>query len=312
MQIHELTQRCRTDEGFIDNLKATGQTLKKGYQQGGIGGALKAGTSNQAFAQAQTDIKVARETDAYAKQLTSQWKAQADQLLAKERSAAPVKSATAPAGTGPAGPKYGDPITAPSGEVISKPGDPSYDQLAKKLGLSEAFSDLPGARPTTGNTEKVYAQAFERWANEQLATKERNSGKEINLNTVKHDYPELVSQLATALKAVITSRADATANQEAVKNYLVTAMKGLQRVAARLRAENPRSFYSGGGRVGGARSVPGRMDSETEQLAAAMGITNDNLKKMKSIVQNAGETVRQGTGSNTIDNMLIAAGLLKA
>jgi hypothetical protein len=311
MQIHELTQRRRTDEGFIDNLKATGQTLKKGYQQGGIGGALKAGTSNQAFAQAQTDLKVARETDAYAKQLASQWKTQADQLLAKERSAAPVKSATAPAGTGSAGPKYGDPITAPSGEVISKPGDPSYDQLAKKLGLSEAFSDLPGTRPTTGNTEKVYAQAFERWANEQLTTKERNSGKEINLNTAKHDYPELVSQLATALKAVTTSRADATANQEAVKNYLVTAMKGIQRVAARLRAENPRSFSSGGGRTSGARSVPGRMDPETEQMAAAMGITNDNLKKMKSIVANAGETVRQGTGSDTIDNMLIAAGLLR-
>jgi hypothetical protein len=310
MQIHELTQRRRTDEGFIDNLKATGQTLKKGYQQGGIGGALKAGTSNQAFTQAQTDLKVARETDAYAKQLASQWKAQADQLLAKERSAAPVKSTTAPAGTQSAGPKYGDPITAPSGEVISKPGDPSYDQLAKKLGLSEAFSDLPGA-PTVGNTEKVYSQAFERWANEQLATKERNSGKEINLNTAKHDYPELVSQLATALKAVTTSRADATANQEAVKNYLVAAMKGIQRVAARLRAENPRSFSSGGGRVAGARSVPGRMDPETEQMAAAMGITNDNLKKMKSIVANAGETVRQGTGSDTIDNMLIAAGLLR-
>jgi hypothetical protein len=54
------------------------------------------------------------------------------------------------------------------------------------------------------------------------------------------------------------------------------------------------------------------MDPETEQLASAMGITNDNLRKMKSIVANAGETVRQGTGSNTIDNMLIAAGLLKA
>lgn len=30
------------------------------------------------------------------------------------------------------------PITTPSGQVISKPGDPSYDELSKKAGLSEA------------------------------------------------------------------------------------------------------------------------------------------------------------------------------
>jgi hypothetical protein len=325
MQIHELTQRHRTDEGFIDNLKATGQTLKKGYQQGGIGGAVKAGTSNQAFAQAQTDVKVARETDAYAKQLASQWKAQADQFLAKERSAVSTKSATAPAGAGTN-------ATADVGRKVSRarPGQMSAavagsragQNLRKMFGaprgglqdmdsdLEEAFGDLPGSQPAVGNTEKVYARAFERWANEQLTTTERNSGKEINLNTAKQDYPELVSQLATALNAVTTSRADATANQEAVKNYLVTAMKGIQRVAARLRAENPRDVARSG--VRRVRSVPGQMDPETEQMASAMGITNDNLQKMKSIVANAGETVRQGTGSNTIDNMLIAAGLLKA
>jgi hypothetical protein len=324
MQIHELTHRRSTDEGFIDNLKATGQTLKKGYQQGGIGGAVKAGTSNQAFAQAQTDIKVARETDAYAKQLASQWKAQADQFLAKERSAVPAKSATAPAGAETN-------ATAEVGRKVSRarPGQMSAavagsragQNLRKMFGaprgglqdmdsdLKEAFSDLPGA-PTVGNTEKVYAQAFERWANEQLTTTERNSGKEISLNTAKQDYPELASQLVTALNSVTTSRADATANQEAVKNYLVTAMKGIQRVAARLRAENPKDIARSG--VRRVRSVPGQMDPETEQMASAMGITNDNLKKMKSIVANAGETVRQGTGSNTIDNMLIAAGLLKA
>jgi hypothetical protein len=285
---------------------------------------LKAGTSNQAYAQAQSDVKVARETDAYAKQLASQWKAQADQLLAKERSAVTAKSATAPAGADTN-------ATAEVGRKVSRarPGQMSAavagsragQNLRKMFGaprgglqdmdsdLEEAFSDLPGA-PTVGNTEKVYAQAFERWANEKLSTKERNSGKEINLNIVKQDYPELVSQLATALNAVTTSRADATANQEAVKNYLVTAMKGIQRVAARLRAENPRDVARSG--VRRVRSVPGQMDPETEQMASAMGITNDNLQKMKSIVANAGETVRQGTGSNTIDNMLIAAGLLKA
>jgi hypothetical protein len=324
MQIHELTRR-RVDEGFLDNLKATGQTLKKGYQQGGVAGALKAGTSNQAYAQAQSDVKVARETDAYAKQLASQWKAQADQFLAKERSAVTAKSATAPTGAETN-------ATAEVGRKVSRarPGQMSAavagsragQNLRKMFGaprgglqdmdsdLEEAFSDLPGA-PTVGNTEKVYAQAFERWANEKLSTKERNSGKEINLNIVKSDYPEYVAQLKTALDTVISSRANDTANQEAVKNYLVTAMKGIQRVAARLRAENPRSFYSGGGRSTAVRSVPGRMDPETEQMAAAMGITNDNLKKMKSIVANAGETVRQGTGSGTIDNMLIAAGLLR-
>jgi hypothetical protein len=308
MQIHELTRR-KTDEGFLDSLKATGQTLKKGYHQGGIAGALKAGTSNQAYAQAETDIKIARETDAYAKKLAGEWKAQADRLMAGEKATA-RKSPSTPGGT--TGPRYGDPITTASGEVISKPGDPSYDQLAKSSGLKEAFGDLPGNKPSIGNTDQTYSRAFERWANEKLSTKERNSGKEINVNTVKSDYPEYVAQLKTALDAVISSRANDTANQEAVKNYFVLAMKGIQQVAARLRAENPRAYYSGGGRTSSsARSVPGRMDSETEQLAAAMGITSDNLKKMRSVVTNAGQTVRQRTGADTIDNMLIAAGLLR-
>jgi hypothetical protein len=310
MQIHELTRR-RVDEGFLDSLKATGQTLKKGYQQGGVAGALKAGTSSQAYAQAETDIKVARETDAYAKKLAGAWKAQADRLMAGEKATA-RKSPSTPGGT--TGPRYGDPITTPRGEVISKPGDPSYDQLAKSSGLKEAFGDLPGAKPVAGNTEQLYARTFERWANEQLATKERNSGKEINLNTVKSDYPEYVAQLKTALDAVISSRANDAANQDAVSKYLVLAMKGIQQVAARLRAENPRAYYGGGGgrTSSSARSVPGRMDSETEQLAAAMGITSDNLKKMRSVVTNAGQTVSQRTGADTIDNMLIAAGLLRA
>lgn len=309
MQIHELSRR-RTDEGILDTLKATGQTLKKGYQQGGVKGALKAGTSPQAFGQAETNIKVARETEAYAKKLALDWKAQADRLMASEKANA-RKSSSATTAAGTAGPKYGDPITAPSGEVISKPGDPSYDTLAKQAGLKEAFGDLPGNKPGAGNTEQIYARAFERWANETLATKERNSGKEINVNTAKTDYPEYVAKLKTALDAVVNSRANDAANQDAVKNYLVLAMKGIQQVAARLRAENPRAYYGGGRAASSARSVPGKMDTETEQLAAAMGITYDNLNKMRSVVTNAGETVTSRTGADVIDNMLIAAGLLR-
>lgn len=325
MQIHELTRR-RTDEGFLDSLKATGQTLKKGYQQGGIAGALKAGTNPQAQAQAEIDVKVARETDAYAKKIAGEWKAQADRLMASEK-AAERKS---PGGSSGAETN----ATAEVGRKISRtrPGQMSAAVAGSRTGqnlrkifgtprgglqdmdsdLEEAFGDLPGAKPVAGNTEQLYARTFERWANDTLSTKERNSGKEINVNTVKTDYPEYVNQLKTALDAVVSSRANDVANQDAVKKYLVLAMKGIQQVAARLRAENPRAYYGGGGRAASsARSVPGRMDSETEQLAAAMGITNDNLKKMRSVVTNAGEQVTSRTGADVIDNMLIAAGLLR-
>lgn len=325
MQIHELTRRRRTDEGILDNIKATGQTLAKGYQQGGLKGALKAGTSNQAFMATQTANKIARETDAYARQLATAWQSQADRLLAGERATARKSPGGSSGAETNAAAEVGRKVSrARPGQMSARvAASPTGQKLQKMFGaprgglqdidsdLEEAFTDLPGAKPTEGNTPQVYKQAFERWANDQLTTHERNSGETLNLATVKAE-PGYAAQLKTALDAVVNSRADNAANQEAVKNYLVLAMKGLQQIAARKRAENPRGFYSGGGRSSVAkRSVPGRMDPETEQMAAAMGITYDNLKKMRSIVQNNDERVDQGTGSKTIDNMLVASGLLR-
>lgn len=66
MQIHELTKRRKqVDEGILDGLKAAVNTVKTGYQQGGdtlgqkLKGAAKASVSNQAYAQAKSDIDTA-------------------------------------------------------------------------------------------------------------------------------------------------------------------------------------------------------------------------------------------------------------
>jgi hypothetical protein len=94
MQIHELT-RHRVDEGFLDDIKAAGQTIKKGYQQGGVAGALKAGTSNQAYAQAKQDVaapEIARQTAGLAQKYAQEWQTQSVNLVSAEK-----KSAQAPA-----------------------------------------------------------------------------------------------------------------------------------------------------------------------------------------------------------------------
>jgi len=59
MQIHELTKLRRTDEGLLDGIKATIGAAKTGASNGGVGGAIKALASPQAYQQARNDVYAA-------------------------------------------------------------------------------------------------------------------------------------------------------------------------------------------------------------------------------------------------------------
>ena len=193
---------------------------------------------------------------------------------------------------------------------------------AKKPPVSEAFSDLPGAKPQAGGavdprvTKSVgkqgnpltsaYITKFKDWSDSKLSTRESNTGQTINMDVVRKEMPELDRALNTALTQVYNTRQDANANQQAVTAYLSQALSATQKVAAKIRQDNPKSAARGN-----AKSAPGQMDPNTAKLASAMGLAQTNLNKMKQVIDSQAEKVTQGTGSPTIDNLLVAAGLLK-
>ena len=209
------------------------------------------------------------------------------------------------------------------------PNNPKDAALIAKLkpqqAVQEAFGDLPGAKPqpgapvdpklsavpkpiaiATAQRNSSYAKYFEKWVADKTSTRESNSGKTVNLATVKQELPDLAKQLNTALTNVAKTKNNPDANQQAVTNYLTMAVQGIQQVASKYRRENPKSLYTVG-----KSSAPGQMDPQTAKMASAMNLSQQNLNKMKQVIDAQGEKVTQGTGSETIDNLLIAAGLLK-
>ena len=227
----------------------------------------------------------------------------------------------------PGAPLGNEPVSI-GGQKLN-PKDPKQAALiakaqaaANKPPVSEAFSDLPGAKPTAGGavnpnvTKSVgkqgnpltsaYITKFKQWSDGKLATRESNTGEEINMDVVKKEMPELDRALNTALTQVYATRQDPQANQQAVTAYLSQALSAIQKVATKKRQENPRSAARGS-----TKSVPGHMDTETEKMARSMNLSQVNLNKMKQVIDGLGEKVTSSTGSPTLDNLLVASGLLK-
>lgn len=226
MQIHELTRR-RTNEGILDNIKAAGQTIKKGYQQGGVKGAFQAGTSNRAYAQAKQDVaapEIARQTNALAQQYAKEWQTQSAQLISAEKAAARAAKKT-PTPTATA-----EPITI-GGQQLD-PKNPKDAELIAKL---QSQGTLKEASPSSG----YYLKTFRNWADQKLTTAERTTGKSINLEYLYQHIPSSKRTLDQLTNQVYNTRKDPEANTEAVTNYMATAMKFIQQAAAELRKTAP-------------------------------------------------------------------------
>ena len=227
----------------------------------------------------------------------------------------------------PGAPVDNEPVSI-GGQKLN-PKDPKQAALIAKAQaadnkppVTEAFNDLPGAKLAPGNDvdpkvtasvgkqgnplTSAYVTKFKQWANGKLSTRESNTGQTINMDMVRKEMPELDRALNTALTQVFNTRRDPNANQQAVTAYLSQALSATQKVAAKIRQDNPKSAARAN-----TKSAPGQMDPNTAKLASAMGLAQTNLNKMKQVIDSQSEKVTQGTGSPTIDNLLVAAGLLR-
>jgi hypothetical protein len=199
-------------------------------------------------------------------------------------------------------------------------------QLKAKGNIAEAFGDLPGAKPAAGNAvdpqitavpktiaistaqrNSKYAQSFQNWVKQKLTTRESGTGATINMDEVLKRIPGIDQKLKTALTSVYTTRNDPATNQTAVENYLTIAATGFQQAAQQIRKENPERVAT---RAASPAAKKVDADPQTQQVLNAIGMADTGLDTLARIVKDRGETIKTKTGSNTVDRLLTAAGLI--
>jgi hypothetical protein len=286
MQIHELTQRRKIDEGFMDQLKLAG----KAFNDPSIM------TSNSKFATAQADMKLQTATQNLIKKLSGEWAqisksipapaaadiaARSKVKLPKPPPVAPIQSKFA---------RRPKPGQMPAAVASSKTGQQMKQMLGTPKGgiqgmqsdLEEAFADLPGGpapAPATKAAQiakykaakgsaaglaarNTYRTAFLDWANKKISTKEQTTGTPIDIGIISQD-PKIKSQLDQQLSAIVSSQQDPAANQAAVESYLMTAITAMQNKAKEVR--DP-----AGGR---GKTIPSTGNPQADKDLKALGYT---------------------------------------
>jgi hypothetical protein len=172
-------------------------------------------------------------------------------LVHTAKSAAAAPAAATASKTSP---KWLTPNTKISQASADKPTADEYAKLQQRIAAAdaaqqaqtnEAFSDLPGPKPTAGGTvpasatarpagikappplQSRYAQNFKTWAASKVADK--SSG--LGLTDVEK-MPDMTRTLNQALAQVVTTQQDSKANQSAVEQYLLMVGQAMQKLSA--------------------------------------------------------------------------------
>jgi hypothetical protein len=149
-------------------------------------------------------------------------------------------------------PNWLTPTTKISKPVAGKPTADEYAKLqqriaaasAKQQGVTEAFSDLPGAKPAAGGAvpasvtarpamkalpplQSRYAQNFKTWAASKVADK--SSG--LGLTDVEK-MPGMSRTLNQALAQIVTTQQNPNDNIAAVEQYFLTVGQAMQKLSA--------------------------------------------------------------------------------
>lgn len=269
MQIHELTLRKKTNEGFLDTLKGAGQQALQAFNDPQAAMAAAGPT-------AKANNRLQAATQGLVKKLSAEWAQISKSIPAPSQADVQARSKVKPSGTAPAAATTPTAQQAPGRRISRTRGGQMSGQLAKsktgqqmqqmfgaprggienmKSDLEEAFGDLPGAKPAAPATPQAqtakykaakasapelaarnaYRTAFTNWVNKNIATKEQSTGTPMDLTYISQD-PKVKAQLDQLLTAIINNRTDPEANQKSVEAYLQTAITAMQAKAKEIRS----------------------------------------------------------------------------
>jgi hypothetical protein len=286
MQIHEITLRP-VNEGIRDTLKTIGQNLKTSADFA-IRGDEKAGAE-----------MLKQQTDKYITGLIPNWKAE----WAKIEPGLKQKFTTAGVGGVQIQPGYRLKLIIPGAGGVETTYYKTNKGWTNELGQAvtnatsvknlDARADAGAATEepiteatTTPDLSAQYTQEFQKWANQQLSTKESNTGQAIDASAFTTALSNNLKKVEDAYKANNTVLLD-----QAVKEYLLAQVTMVQSKAKEIRDAYNAAISRG-------------------ERTATPDISKDQLEKLSKTVQTRGEVVRP-TGSDTIDDLLRAGGLIR-
>ena len=289
MQIHELTQPRKVNEGLWNTAKAVAQHAIGDYA-GSMATSAKELQSRGRDIDSELDPKKSWETkyatlakdpgiNQYFNQLTQDWLKTAANTPATPTTVTPT-TATPTTATPPAQPIYlGGKRLDPK-----NPNDAKVLASIQKQGIKESPQEytspggivVPGGTktdqapatltPTTGpgQSSTNYAGKFKAWVDKKLTSRVTNTIDTVDMNQVRTDIPDLASKLDAALKQVALTQ-NTPQNTVAIQEYLKLALAGTQAVAQYKRGE----------------SIRGRTGTATNEL----GVTNQQLRGLKALAQ---------------------------
>jgi len=287
MQIHELTQPKKVNEGLWNTAKAVAQHAMGDYA-GSMATSAAELQSRGRDIDSELDPKKSWETKyaalpkdpgikQYINQLTQEW------LKSPDATTPAVPTTRAAPGQMPASvaasktgqnmqQMFGQPpggiqgmqsdleeapeYTSPGGIVI-----PSGAKTAQPLTATPVT-----AKPTTTNKPAPtdYAGKFKAWVDKKLASRVTNTTDTVDMNQVRTDIPDLATKLDAALKQVASTQ-NTPQNTVAIQEYLKLALAGTQAVAQYKRGE----------------SIRGRTGTATNEL----GVTAQQLRGLRALAQ---------------------------
>jgi hypothetical protein len=277
MQIHELTQPKKVNEGLWNTAKAVAQHAIGDYA-GSMATSAAELQSRGRDIDSELDPKKSWEIKyaalpkdpgikQYINQLTQEW-------LRSPDATTPVTPITRAA-----------PGQMPASVANSKTGQDLQQMLGQPAGGIQGMqSDLEEApeytspsgivipsgaktdQPVTTNKPAPadYAGKFKAWVDKKLASRVTSTTDTVDMNQVRADIPDLATKLDAALKQVASTQ-NTPQNTVAIQEYLKLALAGTQAVAQYKRGE----------------SIRGRTGTATNEL----GVTAQQLRGLRALAQ---------------------------
>ena len=237
-----------------------------------------------------------------------------------------VPAPTAPATTTPNQPTNVVPIKANPGQMSAAVAASKAGQDLQKMfgqprgGIQDMKSDLeeaplgnlgqrvaaaraaraakrnPGVAPATAQVDP-YQEAFVRWSDAQLASKDPVTYQAITMNDVRAKSPELKAELDQALQAVVSAR-DTPQSATAIAQYLELAVAGVQARSQELKNKAPevatQALSGAQAKLGGVQQTLSQVGVNPRALSAF-----GSKAKSKNVVT---------TGNDEADALLKQAG----
>lgn len=267
MQIHEITRRNKQlEEGLLDTVKdkiaAASGAVVKGMEKydsavdsvknkisnnpvsragkeiaGAVGSGMdKIRDQERKREAAKRDAYLKAETEKFAAKLAKEWMASAPKMQQPAEKEQPEDQAQSNV-TKPIEPvkTQQDLIAAQNRQMSPASGikEAKASQRRKQARKNNAQAPKAPVAPAAPATpQEQYQDNFLKWASSKLKTRVGN--QDITLDQVKEN-----PGMDEALDAVMATLDNPTANQQAVKKYLFTAVQGIQAIAKEIRKNNP-------------------------------------------------------------------------